>query len=121
MPTNTMATSMVREAAATLRAFWILSLASLKVSVAAAGWAAYSFDFDFDFFVFSLLCGHRTRELFVDLCEGVGIAGGTAHSVSPLVASVCYKAAQVHGSSHHVRSPVFHLLLSCVALCGLVM
>ena len=36
MPTNTMATSMVREAAATLRAFWILSLASLKVSVAAA-------------------------------------------------------------------------------------
>ena len=56
----------------------------------------YSFDFDFDFFVFSLLCGHRTRELFVDLCEGVGIAGGTTHSVSPLVASVCYKAAQVH-------------------------
>ena len=68
MPTNTMPTSMVREADATLRAFWILSLASLKVSVAAAGWAAYSFDFDFDFFVFSLLCGHRTRELFVDLC-----------------------------------------------------
>ena len=117
MPTNTMPTSMVREAAATLRAFWILSLASLKVSVAAAGWAAYSFDFDFDapdFFVFSSCFGHRTRELFVDLCEGVGIAGGTTHSVSPLVASVCYKAAQVHGSSHHVRSPVFHLLLSCV-------
>ena len=45
--------------------------------------------------MFSLLCG-RLCELLADLCEGVGIAGGTSHTVSPLVASVCYKAAQVH-------------------------
>jgi hypothetical protein len=119
---------MLREADATLRAFWILSLASLKVSVAAAGWAAYSFDFDFDFFVFSLLCGHRTRELFVDLCEGVGIAGGTAHSVSPLVASVYIILYYIilyilqSSSGAWIQSPrTVARLPFVVIMCGLVM
>ena len=49
------------------------------------------------------------------ICEGVGIAGGTAHSVSPLVASVFrqVKKALEPPPPHKTSPRVFGALNSC--------